>query len=151
MSLRATRSRVWADRIAPSTMARLITFLCTSPYGTLPLRSAATNSAKEPAIPSGPVPTTAAIGVPSALSAIGAWSPSQSAVPSAPLIRQLPFHDVSRPGLHQLPLNTNRVPSANSAFASAAASPAYQLQLGLNDSQEIDTGSLPIRSRARSN
>jgi hypothetical protein len=56
-------------------------------------------------------------------------------VPPAPLIRQLPFQDVSRPELHQLPVNTNRAPSAKSMATSAAASPAYQLQLGLKDSQ----------------
>ena len=63
-------------------------------------------------------------------------------MPASPLIRQLPFHDVSRPGLHQLPVYPNRVPSANVANAWAAASPAYQLQLGLNDSAVIHTGSL---------
>ena len=69
-------------------MARLITFLCTSVDGTVPARKAATNSASEPAISSGPVPGTAGTGSPSAVCAAGSWTPSHNAVPSAPLIRQ---------------------------------------------------------------
>src|SRR4051794_32170295 len=124
-------------------MARLSTLACTSVGGTRPVRTAATNSASEPASCSGPVPGTAGTGTPSVVCATGSWSPSQTAVPSVPLTRQAPFHEVSRPELHQLPVKPNRVPSANAATTWAAASPANQLHGGLNDSQLIHTGSPP--------
>src|SRR5690348_11788612 len=109
------------------------------------------NSASEPAICSGPVPIGEVTWWPSASSATGACSPSNVAVPPAELTHQFTFHDVSSPAAHQLPEKENRVPSANSNATSAAASPRYQLQLGLYDSQYTATGSEPISTRARSN
>ncbi len=96
------------DSIAASTIARLITLPCTSPCGRSPVRSARTMARSEPAI-STPTDSAAAgsAGGPtgaSGISLFGTGSPSQSAVPCAPLTRQDPFHDVSAPGLHQLPV-----------------------------------------------
>ena len=146
-----TRRPSSADRMAASTIARLKTLLCTSPEGMRPVRTASTNSAREPAISSGSVPGSATMTVPSAAWAAGAPSPSQVAEPPAPLTRQLPFQEVSSPGLHQLPLKLNTAPPTNSKVTCAVASPANQLQLGLADVQNTATGSLPTRSRARSN
>src|SRR3954447_17815223 len=147
-----TRRCSSADRIAASTIARLSTLLCTSPDGGwVPVRTAAMNSASEPSICSGPSPAAAWTGPPSAYSATGALSPSQRAVPADPLTRQLPFQEVSRPGLHQLPEKVNRASLANSKKTWSAASPRNQLQLGLNESQYTATGSEPVSCRDRSN
>ncbi len=71
------------------------------PDGSTPLRSAATNSASAPAI-SSPAPggTSAA---PSRLE-VTRSTPSHVALPPAPTARHSPFHDVSSPSAHQLPL-----------------------------------------------
>src|SRR5213595_3882631 len=117
--------------------------------GVLPVRRAVTKSRSEPAISCpGSLP-----GKPSAATRedTGSLSPSQSTVPCSPLSRHDAFHDVSCPGLHQLPVNTKRCPPVISKMALAPASPRYQLHEGLYSSQKTETGSASSRKRAMSN
>src|SRR5215207_10097297 len=147
-SARMIRRFSVAERTAASTIARLCTLLCASDVEGSPVRTQCTNSASEPSVSSASSPTrTSRTGSPTR----GAWSPSQVAVPNSPLTRQRLFHEVSWPGLHQLPLKTNRASPGNSKIAVAAASPANQLQPGLYDSQYTETGSSPSSARAESN
>src|SRR6478736_7833558 len=105
--------------------------------GSAPVRNAAVNSRSDPAMPSpgaaeAASPEAAPAATPSAArsapsppaSTVGASSPSHSTEPCSADSRQAPFHDVSAPGLHQLPVKTKRAPPSNSNAAVAAASPA---------------------------
>src|SRR5690606_13542693 len=97
-----------ADPIAACTIARLIRLSAHSPIGVAPVRKADTKSRSEPSIPEpgrgGDCGRGGAAPAGSVTSNDGGPSPSQAAVPYSPDSRQDAFHEVSRPGEHQLPV-----------------------------------------------